>query len=50
MSSQGAAALLATLILDTPRPDYSAAFHPVRFSDQAYRSVLATLDAKSGQL
>jgi glycine/D-amino acid oxidase-like deaminating enzyme len=50
MSSQGAAALLATHILDTPRPDYSAAFHPVRFSDQAYRSVLATLDAKSGQL
>jgi glycine/D-amino acid oxidase-like deaminating enzyme len=50
MASQAGAALLATYLVDTPRPDYSAAFHPVRFSDPAYRSVLATLDSKSGQL
>jgi glycine/D-amino acid oxidase-like deaminating enzyme len=50
MASQAAAELLATYILDRPRPDYAPAFHPVRFQDPAYQCVLATLDSKSGQL
>jgi glycine/D-amino acid oxidase-like deaminating enzyme len=50
MGSQGAADLLATYILDHPRPDYAPAFHPARFQDPAYQRVLATLDSKSGQL
>ena len=50
MASQAAADLLATYILDQPRPDYAPAFHPARFRDPAYQRVLATLDAKSGQL
>jgi glycine/D-amino acid oxidase-like deaminating enzyme len=50
MASQAAAALLATHLLDTPRPDYAAAFHPARFADPAYRGILATLDSRSGQL
>jgi glycine/D-amino acid oxidase-like deaminating enzyme len=50
MGSQAAASLLATHLLDTPRPDYAAAFHPARFADPVYRGVLATLDSKSGQL
>jgi glycine/D-amino acid oxidase-like deaminating enzyme len=50
MASQAAAALLATHMLDTPRPGYSAAFHPARFTDPAYLGMLATLDSKSGQL
>jgi glycine/D-amino acid oxidase-like deaminating enzyme len=50
MASQAAAALLATHLLDTPRPDYAAAFHPARFTDPAYQDVLGTLDSKSGQL
>lgn len=50
MGSQAAADLLATYILDHPRPDYAPAFHPGRFQDPAYQRVLATLDSKSGQL
>jgi glycine/D-amino acid oxidase-like deaminating enzyme len=50
MASQAAADLLATYILDHPRPDYARAFHPARFQDPAYQRVLATLDARSGQL
>jgi glycine/D-amino acid oxidase-like deaminating enzyme len=50
MGSQAAADLLATYILDYPRPDYAPAFHPARFQDPAYQRVLATLDPKSGQL
>ena len=50
MASQAAADLLATYILDHPRPDYAPAFHPARFQDPAYQRVLATLDARSGQL
>ena len=50
MASQAAAELLAAHVLDRPRPDYAAAFHPARFADPDYRRVLATLDAKSGQL
>ena len=50
MASQAAAELLATYILDRPRPDYAAAFHPMRFTDPAYQHVLAALDPKSGQL
>src|SRR5262245_8222641 len=50
MSSQAAADLLATYILDHPRPDYAPAFHPARFKDPAYQHVLATLDSRSGQL
>ena len=50
MASQAAAALLATHLLDTPRPDYSAAFHPKRFTDPAYRALLTTSDSRSGQL
>jgi glycine/D-amino acid oxidase-like deaminating enzyme len=50
MASQAAAELLATYVLDRPRPDYAAAFHPARFQDPAYQRVLATLDPKSGQL
>lgn len=50
MASQAAGALLAAHLMDTPRPDYAAAFHPARFTDPAYRGMLATLDSKSGQL
>ena len=50
MASQAAAELLATYILDDPRPDYAPAFHPARFQDPAYQRVLATLDSRSGQL
>ena len=50
MASQAAAELLATYILDRPRPDYASAFHPARFRDPEYQRVLATLDSKSGQL
>jgi glycine/D-amino acid oxidase-like deaminating enzyme len=50
MGSQAAADLLATYILDHPRPDYAPAFHPARFQDPAYQRVLATLDSRSGQL
>lgn len=50
MASQAAAELLATYILDQPRPDYAPAFHPARFQDPVYQRVLATLDSKSGQL
>jgi glycine/D-amino acid oxidase-like deaminating enzyme len=50
MASQAAAELLATYVLDRPRPDYAAAFHPERFQDPAYQRVLAALDPKSGQL
>src|SRR4029078_6695338 len=50
MASQAAAELLATYILDHPRPDYAPAFHPARFQDPAYQRVLAMLDSKSGQL
>ncbi|HEX7793295.1 MAG TPA: FAD-binding oxidoreductase [Vicinamibacterales bacterium] len=50
MGSQAAADLLATYILDRPRPDYAPAFHPGRFRDPAYQRVLATLDPRSGQL
>ena len=50
MASQAAAELLAAHVLDRLRPDYAAAFHPGRFADPEYRRVLATLDAKSGQL
>jgi glycine/D-amino acid oxidase-like deaminating enzyme len=50
MASQAAAEMLATHLLDRPRPDYAAAFHPARFQDPAYQRVLATLDPKSGQL
>jgi glycine/D-amino acid oxidase-like deaminating enzyme len=50
MASQAAADLLATYVLDAPRPDYAPAFHPARFDDPAYRRVLATLDPRSGQL
>ena len=50
MASQAAADLLATYVLDQPRPDYAPAFHPARFQDPAYQRVLATLDSRSGQL
>jgi glycine/D-amino acid oxidase-like deaminating enzyme len=50
MASQAGAELLACHLLDRPRPDYAAAFHPARFEDPSYRRVLATLDARSGQL
>lgn len=50
MASQAAADLVATYVLDRPRPDYAAAFHPGRFDDPAYQSILATLDARAGQL
>ena len=50
MSSQAAAELLATYLIDQPPPAYAAAFHPARFADPAYQHVLATLDATSGQL
>jgi glycine/D-amino acid oxidase-like deaminating enzyme len=50
MASQAAAELLAAHVLDRPRPDYAAAFHPARFRDPAYQRVLAALDPKSGQL
>jgi glycine/D-amino acid oxidase-like deaminating enzyme len=50
MASQAAADLVAAYILDRPRPDYAPAFHPARFQDPAYQRVLATLDARSGQL
>ncbi len=50
MASQAAAELVATYILDRPRPDYAPAFHPARFKDPAYQRVLATLDSRSGQL
>lgn len=38
--------LLATYILDCPRPDYASAFHPARFQNPTYQHVLATLDSK----
>ncbi len=50
MASQAAAELLAAHVLDRTRPDYAGAFHPARFADPAYQSVLASLDSKSGQL
>jgi len=50
MASQAAAELVTTYLLDQPRPDYAAAFHPARFQDPAYQRLLATLDLKSGQL
>ena len=50
MASQAAADLLATHVLDRPRPEYAAAFHPGRFDDPAYQRVLATLDSRTGQL
>ena len=50
MASQASAELLAMHLLDQPRPGYAAAFHPARFEDPAYRSTLAALDARSGQL
>ena len=50
MASQAAAELLATHVLDRPRPAYAPAFHPARFEDPAYQSVLASLGPKSGQL
>ncbi len=50
MASQAAADLLATYILDHPRPDYAPAFHPARFQDPAYQRMLATLGSRSGQL
>ena len=50
MASQAAADLLATYILEHPRPDYAPAFHPARFQDPAYQRMLATLDSRSGQL
>jgi glycine/D-amino acid oxidase-like deaminating enzyme len=50
MASQAAADLLSTYLLDRPRPDYAAAFHPGRFDDPAYQSILATLDSRTGQL
>ena len=50
MASQAAAELLATYVLDLPRPDYATGFHPARFGDPAYQSVLGRLDPKSGQL
>jgi sarcosine oxidase subunit beta len=50
MASQAAAELLAAYVLDRTRPDYAGAFHPARFADPAYHSVLALLDSKSGQI
>ena len=50
MASQAGAELLAAHVLEQPRPDYAAAFHPARFDDPTYRQMLATLDPKSGQL
>jgi len=50
MSSQAAAELLATYLVDQAAPAYAASFHPARFADPAYQHVLATLDATSGQL
>ena len=50
MASQAAAELVATHILNRPRPSYADAFQPSRFEDAAYQRVLAALDPKSGQL
>ena len=50
MASQAAGELLATHVLDRPRPGYAAAFRPMRFQDPEYLRVLARLDPKSGQL
>jgi glycine/D-amino acid oxidase-like deaminating enzyme len=50
MASQAAAELVTTYLLGTAPPDYAGAFHPARFDDPAYRSMLATLDPRSGQL
>jgi glycine/D-amino acid oxidase-like deaminating enzyme len=50
MASQAAAELLACHLLDRPRPDYAAAFHPARFADPEYQRVLQTLGPNSGQL
>ena len=50
MASQAAADLLATYLLDRPRPDYAATFHPGRFDDPVYQSILAMLDSRTGQL
>jgi glycine/D-amino acid oxidase-like deaminating enzyme len=50
MASQAGAELLACHLLDRPRPDYAAAFHPARFEDPEYQRVLQTLGPNSGQL
>jgi len=50
MASQAAADLLATYLLDAPRPEYATAFHPSRFDVPSYRARLASLDPRSGQL
>ena len=50
MASQAAAELLATYVLDRPRPECAPAFHPARFEDPAYERVLASLGPRSGQL
>jgi glycine/D-amino acid oxidase-like deaminating enzyme len=50
MASQAAAELVAAHLLDQPLPEYAAAFRPARFDDPSYRSLLAQLDSKSGQL
>ena len=50
MGSQAAADLLAAHLLEQPLPDYAGAFHPARFEDPAYQSVLAQLGPASGQL
>lgn len=50
MASQAGAELVASYIVDRPRPDYAAAFHPARFQDPSYQRILASLDARSGQL
>jgi glycine/D-amino acid oxidase-like deaminating enzyme len=50
MASQAAAELVAAHVLAAPLPDYAGAFHPARFDDPAYQSLLGTLGPKSGQL
>lgn len=50
MASQAAADLLTAHLLETPLPDYAAAFHPARFDDPAYVARLATIDVAAGQL
>ena len=50
MASQAAAELAATYVVGGDRPDYDEAFHPARFDDPTYRSMLAALDLRSGQL
>ena len=50
MASQAGAELVAAHVLETPLPDYAAAFAPGRFDDPSYLRNLTVGDARQGQL